>query len=78
MRILLNVVLALAAMPIGAAVAGADRPRYDHALEKAAAEIVARKIGDIRGGFAFDQKPRFVVLVQTSMAEDDNRGGKAH
>jgi hypothetical protein len=35
--------------------------RYDRNIEKAAAEIVAGKIGDIRGGFSFDAKPAFVV-----------------
>jgi hypothetical protein len=31
--------------------------RYDHRIEQAAIEIVAGKIGDIRGGLAFDVKP---------------------
>ena len=35
--------------------------RYDHRIEQAAIDIVAGKIGDIRGGFAFDVKPVFVT-----------------
>ena len=31
--------------------------RYDRKLEQAAIDIVAGKIGDIRGGFSFDVKP---------------------
>lgn len=78
MKTFVHVALALAAMPIGTALADAYKPRYDHALAKAAAEIVAQNIGDIRGGFAFDQKPRFVVLVQTPMAAGENPDGEAH
>jgi len=36
--------------------------RYDRNIERAAADIVARKMGDLRGGFAFDQKKIFVLL----------------
>lgn len=36
--------------------------RYDVKLEKAVMKIVARKIGDIRGGFDYRIKPAFVVL----------------
>ena len=35
--------------------------RYDHRIEQAAIEIVAGKIGDIRGGYAFNVKPVFVT-----------------
>ena len=35
--------------------------RYDHRIEQAAIEIVAGKIGDIRGGFAFNARPVFVT-----------------
>jgi hypothetical protein len=47
--------LAAAAIPAGA------EHRYDRKLEQAAMRIVAEKIGDIRGGFSYGQKPRFVV-----------------
>ena len=33
------------------------QPRYDRKLEEAVMAIVAAKIGDIRGGFAFGAKP---------------------
>ena len=36
--------------------------RYDHKLEEAVMAIVAAKIGDIRGGFAFDAKPVMVIV----------------
>jgi hypothetical protein len=36
--------------------------RYDRNLEKAAMQIVASKIGDIRGGFAYGQMPQIVAI----------------
>ncbi len=48
-------VLAMLAAP---AVAGT---RYDHKIEKAAMEIVAGKMGEIRGGFSYAQKVQLVV-----------------
>ncbi|ANT50554.1 hypothetical protein [Mesorhizobium amorphae] len=36
--------------------------RYDRNLEKAVLDIVAGKIGDIRGGFSYKQRPQFVVV----------------
>ncbi|UVK38277.1 hypothetical protein LHFGNBLO_005424 [Mesorhizobium sp. AR10] len=36
--------------------------RYDRNLEKAVMDIVAGKIGDIRGGFSYKQVPQFVVV----------------
>ncbi|MBZ9674167.1 hypothetical protein [Mesorhizobium sp. ES1-1] len=36
--------------------------RYDRNLEKAAMEIVASRMGDIRGGFSFGQVPQLVLL----------------
>src|SRR3954469_24228417 len=41
--------------------AGADT-KYDLKLEQAAIDIVAGKIGDIRGGFAFDVQPLSVLI----------------
>ena len=35
--------------------------RYDQKLEQAAMEIVAGKIGDIRGGFSYAQKVQLVI-----------------
>jgi hypothetical protein len=45
-----------------AANSAAAETRYDHRIEQAAIQIVAGKIGDIRGGFAFDAKPVFVTV----------------
>lgn len=50
---------ALAALT-GAALA---EPTYDRRIEAAAARIVARDIGGLRGGFAYDQVPEFVEAV---------------
>ncbi|MDQ2632667.1 MAG: hypothetical protein M3Y78_02905 [Pseudomonadota bacterium] len=38
------------------------QPRYDRKLEEAVMAIVAAKIGDIRGGFAFGERPVMVVV----------------
>ena len=38
------------------------QPRYDRKLEEAVMAIVAAKIGDLRGGFAFGAKPVMVVV----------------
>jgi hypothetical protein len=50
---------ALAIALVGPATA---QSRYDRKLEEAVMAIVAAKIGDIRGGFAFDAKPVMVVV----------------
>ena len=42
--------------------ANAAEPRYDRKLELAAAGIAAAKVGDIRGGFSYRDKPQFVVV----------------
>ncbi|AZO16198.1 MULTISPECIES: hypothetical protein [unclassified Mesorhizobium] len=36
--------------------------RYDRNIEKAAMDIVAGKMGSIRGGFSYKQRPQLVVL----------------
>jgi len=36
--------------------------RYDRKLERAVVEIVAGKMGDIRGGFSYKQVPQLVVV----------------
>ena len=57
MRIMLSGVAMLAML---AAPAFAET-RYDHKIEKAAMEIVAGKIGDLRGGFSYAEKVQLVV-----------------
>lgn len=42
--------------------------RYDRNLEKAVMGIVAGKIGDIRGGFSYKQRPQFVVIPEAVSA----------
>ena len=39
--------------------------RYDRNLEKAVLDIVAGKMGNIRGGFSYRQAPQLVVLPDT-------------
>ncbi|PBC11667.1 hypothetical protein [Mesorhizobium sp. WSM3859] len=48
--------LAALAAPVAA------ETRYDRNIEKAAMDIVAGKMGNIRGGFSYKQRPQFVVL----------------
>ncbi|TIO07160.1 MAG: hypothetical protein E5X88_19145 [Mesorhizobium sp.] len=54
--------LAVIAMP-----AAAETP-YDRNLEKAVMDIVAGKIGEIRGGFSYGQMPQLVVLPEAAPA----------
>ena len=35
--------------------------RYDRKLEQAVMDIVAKKMGELRGGFDYDQEPRLVA-----------------
>ncbi|WP_421913945.1 hypothetical protein [Mesorhizobium sp.] len=53
-------------LAIGAS-AGAET-RYDRNLEKAVKDIVAGKIGGIRGGFSYKQVPQLVVLPDAAPA----------
>lgn len=56
-----------AAVSAGLAAPAAAEIRYDRKLEEAVKEIVARKIGDIRGGFAYNAKPAFVIAQDPLM-----------
>lgn len=56
------VLLAIIAMP-----AAAETP-YDRNLEKAVMDIVAGKIGEIRGGFSYGQMPQLVALPEVAPA----------
>ena len=40
----------------------AAETRYDRNLEKAAMDIVAGKMGNIRGGFSYKQRPQLVMM----------------
>ncbi|MDX8469452.1 hypothetical protein RFM26_27525 [Mesorhizobium sp. VK23B] len=46
----------------------AAETRYDRNLEKAAVDIVAGKMGNIRGGFSYKQVPQLVVLPEAAPA----------
>lgn len=53
------IVLGALSFVLPALSAAADE-QYDRSIDSAAASIVASRIGDIRGGFALDQRPVFV------------------
>ncbi|OBQ82251.1 hypothetical protein [Mesorhizobium sp. WSM3873] len=44
----------------------AAETRYDRNLEKAVMDIVAGKMGNIRGGFSYKQAPQLVVLPEAA------------
>jgi len=45
----------------------AAETRYDRNLEKAAMDIVAGKMGNIRGGFSYKQRPQLVVMPDATL-----------
>ncbi len=55
-----GLMICAAALAVLAAPAAAGS-RYDRKLEQAVLDIVAAKMGDIRGGFSYDDKPQIVV-----------------
>ncbi len=57
-----------AALLIAMVAPAAAETRYDRNLEKAAVDIVAGKMGDIRGGFSYKQTPQLVVLPEAAPA----------
>ena len=61
--------LICAAAMLALAASAAAGERYDRKLEQAAMRIVAENIGDIRGGFSYRQKPRFVAAPDVSVPE---------
>ena len=50
--------------------------RYDRNLEKAVVEIVAGKMGDIRGGFSYKQVPQFVVVPDAPVVLSSARASR--
>lgn len=78
-------VLILAAISATFAMPAFAGTQYDRKLEQAAIEIVAAKMGALRGGFSFDARPAFVSvrsaeqrdqtvtgsIVPTAVAEGD-------
>lgn len=65
MKTMLTGVAVLAAV----AVPCAAEPRYDVKLEKAVMQLVAKKIGGIRGSFSYDARPEFVRLPEHERAD---------
>lgn len=55
----------VALLAVIATPAVAETP-YDRNLEKAAAGIVAGKMGDIRGAFSYKQAPQLVVVPEAA------------
>ncbi|RWB56673.1 MAG: hypothetical protein E5W38_15075 [Mesorhizobium sp.] len=56
------------ALAMAMTVPAAAETRYDRNLEKAVIEIVAGKMGGIRGGFSYKQVPQLVVLPEAAPA----------
>lgn len=56
-----RVILLGAAIVPALGVAVGAQPKYDVSLERAAMTVIAGKIGDIRPGFGYGQKPSLVV-----------------
>ncbi len=59
--------LVCAALAIALAGPSTAQSRYDRKLEEAVMAIVAAKIGDIRGSFAFDAKPVMVIVQDNTV-----------
>jgi hypothetical protein len=56
--------LRAALLPLAFATAAfAAEDRYDRMIEQAAMDIVAAKLGELRGGFAADRQPEFVAPI---------------
>lgn len=53
--------VALAVAPFVAGASAADDRQYDRKLAEAAAEIVAARMGPLRGGFSIDERPVLYV-----------------
>jgi len=53
--------VALAIAPLVAGASAADDVRYDRKLAEAAAEIVAARMGPLRGAFAINEQPALYV-----------------
>ena len=61
MKALIGAVIAIA-LAAGGLGSVAAQQRYDRKLEEAAMGIVASKMGEIRGSFAFDTRPVMIVI----------------
>jgi hypothetical protein len=53
------------------AASAAAGPRHDVRLELAAMQIVAQRIGDIRGGFSHEETPVFIQTASASAGPTD-------
>ncbi|TIM62238.1 MAG: hypothetical protein E5Y52_24855 [Mesorhizobium sp.] len=56
----------------------AAETRYDRNLEKAVMDIVAGKMGNIRGGFSYKQAPQLVVPQEAAPAPAEPREQASH
>ncbi|MEQ1950872.1 hypothetical protein [Mesorhizobium sp. CN2-181] len=55
-----------AAMLPALSAAAMDQPKYDLKLEKAAMDVIAAKIGEIRPGFGYGQRPVFIMSPESA------------
>ena len=71
---------ALAALALATLTAAAHaRPEYDRSIDQSAARIVAGKMGELRGSFGIDEKPRMTPAIDaTRTALADSRGSRLH
>jgi len=60
-RMLAAAMVALAVASFIAGASAADDERYDRKLAEAAAQIVAARMGPLRGGFSADERPVLYV-----------------
>ena len=67
-------VLICAALSAAFAMPAFAGTQYDRKLERAAIEIVAAKMGELRGGFSFDAKPAFVTVEPAEQRDDTVTG----
>jgi hypothetical protein len=70
-------VLILAALAGAFAAPAFAGTQYDKKLEQAAIDIVAAKMGDLRGGFSFDAKPAFVTVEPSEQRDQTVTGSIA-
>ena len=64
----MRTVLCVVALSAAVVAPAAAETAYDRNLERAVMDIVAAKIGHIRGGFSYKQIPQLLVLPETAPA----------
>lgn len=73
----MNRVLICAALSAFVALPAFAGTQYDKKLERAAIEIVAAKMGALRGGFAFNARPALVMVEREAQRDQTVTGSVA-